>query len=736
MPLKSRASSNATEKPIASEKEFAEKMRELYVPLCCYKKMNRQEKEMSEDSLTAILEAMPREVYQPSTGAAVFELLQTLLLVAVSITIFTTMPWYMTPLGWIITACAMVSIFNVGHDCAHKTFTDSPRFNNIVGEIAFVIFMHPFQAFKFKHLHAQDFMRKVDSAPRIIPAAAVPHSLLATLGLQGFFKEHYQISSFPAQFRSAVRRSVIWNVIAQFMFFSALIYYHGPLGPVIYWLVPLIIYKDLLFPMWLDYARMGMNVHFPKRISASIPSYNLRLASQCIEEWLSRTNPQAEKVVEDLHQQARRQKEGDKAEGNDHVYGSEESARKWDTWQDVSKNINWINVVILFGIPCIALYGVCTTQLHQKTAVLSVIWYFYTALGITAGYHRLWAHRAYEASPIVEYLLMLGGTGALEGSIKWWCGGHRVHHRYTDTPKDPYNAKFGFWYSHMGWMLVKPEPKFAVKADIRDLKKKWFVNFQHKHFAWLGPFMSLVAPTLIAGLGWGDWRGGYFYAGALRQVVIHHSTFCVNSLAHMLGEHTFDDERSPRDHFITALITCGEGYHNFHHEFPNDYRNAIKFYQYDPTKWFIKLLSIIGLTYSLKEFPANEVMKGRILMQQKALDREKAKLMYPGPTLALPAWNWETIRRKVREGVALVVFDDLVHDVSNFVDDHPGGRFLKDAIGRDCTKGFLGQNGPLYKHSTAAHHLLTTFRVARLVDDVPSSSPEKEYVASRSVSTS
>eukprot|EP00808_Paulinella_micropora_P015384 g23161.t1 len=699
---------------------------EVYVPLCCYKKMNKAEHHVTEKSLSDILESMPREVYTPSWGAAAFEIAQTVLLVSVSITIFTTMPWYMTPIGWIIAACAMVSLFNVGHDCAHKTFTPSSQFNNIVGEIAFVLFMHPYQAFKFKHVKSEELLRRVDSAPRGIAAFAYPTSMLATLGLQNFFREHYLVSSFPAKYQTVVRRSVVWSAIAEIAFFGALFYFSGPLGPVIYWLIPLIIYKDVLYTRWLDYARMGMDVHFPQRISGSIPSYNLRMASQCVKEVLSRGDPKTEDAVEALHEQARRQKDGDTSIGHDHVYGKDVPEKRFHSFKDLWDQLNWISIFILFGTPAASIYGLMTTPLQTKTVILSVMWYYFTALGITAGYHRLWAHRAYEASPLVEWFLMLGGTGALEGSIKWWCGGHRVHHRYTDTPKDPYNSKYGFWWSHLGWMLVKPDPRFACKADIRDLKSKWFINFQHKHYAWLGPLVSLVVPTLIAGFGWGDWRGGYFYAGALRQVFVHHSTFCVNSLAHWLGEHTFDDERSPRDHFITALLTCGEGYHNFHHEFPNDYRNAIYFYQYDPTKWFIKLLSIFGLTYCLKEFPANEVMKGRILMKQKALDREKAKLMYPGPTLALPAWNWETIRRKVREGQALVVFEDLVHDVTNFVDDHPGGRFLRDAIGRDLTKGFLGKNGPLYKHSTAAHHLLTTFRVARLVDDAPAAETEAE----------
>jgi len=125
---------------------------------------------------------------------------------------------------------------------------------------------------------------------------------------------------------------------------------------------------------------------------------------------------------------------------------------------------------------------------------------------------------------------------------------------------------------------------------------------------------------------------------------------------------------------------------------------------------------MLGLTWNLKEFPANEVMKGKLLMQQKHLDREKAKLTFPGPTAGLPPLSRDDIKRKIREGNQLVIVDGLVHDVSNFIDEHPGGvALLRSAVGRDATDAFNGKTG-VYKHSNAARHLLTTFRVARLVD--------------------
>jgi stearoyl-CoA desaturase (delta-9 desaturase) len=119
------------------------------------------------------------------------------------------------------------------------------------------------------------------------------------------------------------------------------------------------------------------------------------------------------------------------------------------------------------------------------------------------------------------------------------------------------------------------------------------------------------------------------------------STFCVNSLAHWLGETPFDDKHTPRDHVITALVTIGEGYHNFHHQFPMDYRNAIKWYQYDPTKWFITVMSWFGLASHLKAFPDNEVKKGQLTMELKKLKAKTDELKWPTTSNDLPIISWD-----------------------------------------------------------------------------------------------
>jgi len=143
------------------------------------------------------------------------------------------------------------------------------------------------------------------------------------------------------------------------------------------------------------------------------------------------------------------------------------------------------------------------------------------SIGITAGYHRLWAHRAYNASKPLQYALAMAGAGAVEGSIKWWSRGHRAHHRYTDTDLDPYNAHKGFWYSHIGWMLLKPRRKPGV-ADVSDLSKNEVVRWQHRWYITLLLTFGVGVPTVIPGLLWGDWKGGYFFAGIARLVFVHH----------------------------------------------------------------------------------------------------------------------------------------------------------------------------------------------------------------------
>ena len=221
--------------------------------------------------------------------------------------------------------------------------------------------------------------------------------------------------------------------------------------------------------------------------------------------------------------------------------------------------------------------------------------------------------------------------------------------------------------------------------------------------------MGLIFPACVSGLLWNDWIGGFIYAGILRIFFVQQATFCVNSLAHWLGDQPFDDRNSPRDHIFTALVTLGEGYHNFHHEFPSDFRNAIEWWQYDPTKWFIWAMKKIGLAYDLKQFRANEIEKGRVQQLQKKLDQKRAKLDWGVPLDQLPVMEWDEYIEQCQNGRGLIAVAGVVHDVTAFIKDHPGGKaMISSGIGKDATAMF---NGGVYAHSNAAHNLLSTMRV-------------------------
>eukprot|EP00005_Dracoamoeba_jomungandri_P006328 CAMPEP_0174261822 /NCGR_PEP_ID=MMETSP0439-20130205/12373_1 /TAXON_ID=0 /ORGANISM="Stereomyxa ramosa, Strain Chinc5" /LENGTH=559 /DNA_ID=CAMNT_0015346413 /DNA_START=631 /DNA_END=2310 /DNA_ORIENTATION=+ len=376
-------------------------------------------------------------------------------------------------------------------------------------------------------------------------------------------------------------------------------------------------------------------------------------------------------------------------------------------------DIYWPTTLFLFITPAISLYALATCEYYWQTFLLGFIHYFLGGIGITMGYHRLFAHRAYDAHPIVKYGLLFVGTGCFEMSCIDWSNDHRAHHRYTDTDRDPYSIKKGFWYAHMGWLLEKR--KTVPKSDISDLLADPVIRFQHTFFIPLAFLVGIVLPTLIAGLWWGDWWGGMLIAGVLSRVLVMQATFCINSVAHYWGEATYDDSRTPRDSWFVGLFTFGEGYHNFHHEFPYDYRNGAHWRAFDPSKWLIRLLSYFNLTYNLKTFDPDTIYKGVLQMEEKRLMEKKAALHWGPPEETLPTYTKEDVMRLCKEdGETLLIIGDYVHDVRMFIEEHPAGpKFLKPYIGKDATKAF---DGVVYNHSNAARNILRTLRIAKFVD--------------------
>lgn len=290
------------------------------------------------------------------------------------------------------------------------------------------------------------------------------------------------------------------------------------------------------------------------------------------------------------------------------------------------KSINWNGTLFLTLSPIAA---ILLTVIHIKLEgfvwpiwALAAVFYTLTATSITAGYHRLFAHRTYEARPWVKWFLALFGAAAFQNSIYIWARDHRIHHRFVDTDNDPYSINRGFFFAHFGWMLWNEEPAIAIEPYGRDLLKDPIIKFQHENYVKLAIAMGFILPMVI-GHFLGSALGGLAVAGFLRICALHHGTFLINSWCHYFGRQTYTDTNTAKDSFIMAVATFGEGYHNFHHIFANDYRNGVRWYHWDPTKWMIQTFRLLGGAHNLRRTPWPEILKMQLAMDEKRL---KSKL--------------------------------------------------------------------------------------------------------------
>lgn len=230
---------------------------------------------------------------------------------------------------------------------------------------------------------------------------------------------------------------------------------------------------------------------------------------------------------------------------------------------------------------------------------LFAVLYIFSGLGITVGYHRLCAHRSFTCPDWVKRILLIAGGMALENSALKWAADHIRHHALCDQEEDPYNARLGFWYSHCGWLFWK-DPYRDEKYASR-LKQDPVVMWQHRYYIPI-VITGLFAPFFI-GVAYDGWMGGlgcFMLAGLGRTFFVLNSTFCINSICHLWGSQPHGSTDSSRDSWFISLLTFGEGYHNYHHTYQSDYRNGPRWYNFDPSKWLIYSLSLVGLATSLR----------------------------------------------------------------------------------------------------------------------------------------
>ena len=265
------------------------------------------------------------------------------------------------------------------------------------------------------------------------------------------------------------------------------------------------------------------------------------------------------------------------------------------------RRIRWVGLVFFVFLHGVALIGTPIYIYYRGVTgpelALFAFLLIATGLSTTIGYHRLFAHGAFQASPVVRFVLLFFGAATFEESALKWSSQHRQHHMFSDTEHDPYGVNKGFWHAHIGWILFW---RHRTNYDnVKDLRRSRLLRHQHDSHAWWAVGAGIALPMAIA--WWiGHPLGGFIMAVCLRIVIVLHSTFFVNSFAHTFGTRRYAPEQTARDNWLGAILTNGEGFHNFHHRFPVDYRNGVRWYDWDPSKWCIYLMSKVGLAWNLR----------------------------------------------------------------------------------------------------------------------------------------
>ncbi|KAM4524365.1 acyl-CoA desaturase isoform 2-T2 [Odontesthes bonariensis] len=278
--------------------------------------------------------------------------------------------------------------------------------------------------------------------------------------------------------------------------------------------------------------------------------------------------------------------------------------------------IVWKNVILMTLLHIGAAYGIfLIPSASHLTLLWSVFCFLISALGVTAGAHRLWSHRSYKASTPLRIFLAAVNSMAFQNDIFEWARDHRVHHKYSETDADPHNAVRGFFYAHIGWLLVRKHPDVIDKGrklEINDLLSDKVVMFQRRHYKMSVLLMCFFIPMVVPWYFWGEtlWVA-YFIPALLRYTLVLNATWLVNSAAHMWGNRPYDQNINPRENKFVTFSAIGEGFHNYHHTFPYDYATSEFGCKLNLTTCFIDFMCFLGLAKDRKRV-SREVVLARL----------------------------------------------------------------------------------------------------------------------------
>jgi len=295
---------------------------------------------------------------------------------------------------------------------------------------------------------------------------------------------------------------------------------------------------------------------------------------------------------------------------NDEVldYAKNEKTGKMEPYKT---EIVWQNVVKFVILHSLAFYSLTYLPVMSwKMWIFTMFTMQYSGAGITMGAHRLWSHKTYKAKLPLEILLTIANSMAGENSIYIWSRDHRTHHKCSEKMGDPHNANRGFFFAHMGWLMVRKHPE-VIRAgktvNMSDLEKNKLVMLQHKYYIPSFLVCGFVLPTVLPYLLWGECLYTAYFMAVFRYVLVLHITWLVNSAAHFFGNKPYDKTIGPTENMLVSILAMGEGFHNYHHTFPYDYSTSEWGYTFNTTTKLIDLMAFIGQAYDLRSASSGTV---------------------------------------------------------------------------------------------------------------------------------
>ncbi|CAM6119172.1 unnamed protein product [Calypogeia fissa] len=253
----------------------------------------------------------------------------------------------------------------------------------------------------------------------------------------------------------------------------------------------------------------------------------------------------------------------------------------------------------LFALMHLSVLAAVFTEVTWQAWVCCFALYGVRMFGVTAGYHRYFSHRTFKTSRMGQFVLAFLAQTSSQRGVLWWAAHHRNHHKYSDKPGDSHSPRlYGFWYSHLWWIYYHISD--SEYNRVQDLSKFPELRFLDQY--WLLPPIVL-GTAVFQLLGW----SGFLIGFALSTVLLWHGTFCINSLAHVIGTRRYNTDDDSKNSLILALITLGEGWHNNHHHNMHSTRQGFMWWEIDVTYYTLKMLEAVGLVWDIRE-PKEEIV--------------------------------------------------------------------------------------------------------------------------------